>query len=57
MTYHKNSVIRKKKKTDKLKEKLKEHSKHHSAKHMKIMKQNMKKGFSFTKSHNIAKKL
>tara|TARA_R100001377_G_scaffold73347_1_gene49294 strand:+ start:322 stop:483 length:162 start_codon:yes stop_codon:yes gene_type:complete len=36
--------------------KLAEHSKHHSAKHMKAMKQDMKDGDSFSKSHKSAMK-
>lgn len=35
---------------------LKKHSSHHTPKHMASMKKNMKKGKSFTKSHNMAMK-
>ena len=69
MPYHtkekktiKKKVVKKTKKisnglTEKQNEKLKEHKKHHTAKHMTIMKRMMKKGASFTKAHNIAKKM
>ena len=33
---------------------LKKHSKHHSAKHMTSMKNDMKKGMSFSESHKKA---
>jgi hypothetical protein len=35
---------------------LKKHSKHHSKKHMKLMKEEMKKGKTFTQSHTLAQK-
>ena len=35
----------------KIKKTMKKHSKHHSAKHMKQMKDDLKKGDSFTKAH------
>ena len=41
----------------KQKDKLKEHSKHHTTEHMTIMKKMMKGGVSFTKAHNLAKKM
>ena len=43
--------------TQKQKDKLKEHKKHHTAKHMSIMRKMMKGGVSFTKAHNVAKKI
>ena len=39
------------------KEKLKVHSKHHTKKHIKMMENMMKGGTSFTKAHNVAKKV
>ena len=38
-------------------QRLKEHSKHHTTKHITIMKKMMKGGVSFTKAHNVAKKM
>jgi hypothetical protein len=35
---------------------LKKHSKHHSKKHMKLMKDEMRKGKTFTQAHNLAQK-
>ncbi len=65
MPYHtkeKKTIKKKTKKgsnglTEKQKEKLKEHKKHHTTKHITIMKRMMKKGTSFSKAHNIAKKM
>ncbi len=55
----KKKVVKKKSKglTQKQKDKLKEHSKHHTSKHMTIMKKMMKGGATFTKAHNLAKKM
>jgi hypothetical protein len=35
---------------------LKKHSKHHSKKHMKLMKDKMRKGKTFTQAHKLAQK-
>lgn len=40
----------------KARQSLKIHSKHHSKKHMKLMKDEMKKGKTFTKAHTLAQK-
>jgi queuine/archaeosine tRNA-ribosyltransferase len=42
--------------TKRQKAKLKEHSVHHTPEHMKGMRKAMKKGSTFTKAHNVAKK-
>ena len=42
--------------TKKQKEMLKEHSKHHTKKHMDLMKELMRNGMTFKKSHTITQK-
>ena len=49
--------MKKKKLTEAQTKKLKEHANHHSKKHMKMMKDMMMEGKSFTESHKVAKKL